>query len=159
LWHVDRGDVIVFVFPGNREEVEAAEFAYYLKRCMAVAGDTLRIINRIVYVNGKPAPVPRNEKFNSTFIRPSGYVDARIFPKGAPFNEDNYGPIVIPKKGRVIPLDYNNFDEWEIFIRREGHEAALRGNTVLVDGKPVTSYTVERDYLFGMGDNRDNSAD
>src|SRR5712692_5296422 len=43
LWTVDKGDVIVFIFPGNRDEVEPAEFAYYLKRCMATAGDTLQI--------------------------------------------------------------------------------------------------------------------
>src|SRR5437879_4683901 len=96
IWHVDRGDVIVFVFPGMREEVEAADFAYYLKRCMAVAGDTLQVINRIAYINGKPAPIPRNIKFNSSFIKPPGYVDVRIFPRGSSFNEDNYGPLVIP---------------------------------------------------------------
>lgn len=159
LWHVDRGDVIVFVFPGMREEVEASEFAYYLKRCMAVAGDTLQVINRIVYVNGKPAPVPRNIKFNSAFIKPAGYADTRIFPKGAPFNEDNYGPIVIPKKGQVIPLDANSFDAWEVFIEREGHTAQMRNGKVFVDNKEVSSYTVERNYVFGMGDNRDNSLD
>jgi signal peptidase I len=30
---------------------------------------------------------------------------------------------------------------------------------VLIDGQPATEYRVERDYLFGMGDNRDNSLD
>ena len=58
LWHVERGDIIVFIFPGNREEVEAQEFAYYLKRCVAVAGDTLQVINRRLYINGQPATVP-----------------------------------------------------------------------------------------------------
>src|SRR5512140_899285 len=30
LWHVDNGDVIVFIFPGMQEEVQASEFQYYL---------------------------------------------------------------------------------------------------------------------------------
>ena len=30
---------------------------------------------------------------------------------------------------------------------------------VLIDGAPSVQYTVERDYLFMMGDNRDNSLD
>jgi len=159
LWKVERGDVIVFVFPGMREEVEPAEFAYYLKRCMAVAGDTLKVINRVVYINGKPAPVPRNMKFNTSFVKPPGYADPRIFPKGAPFNEDNYGPVVIPRKGDVIPLNPNTYDAWEIFVKREGHAAERRGDKILIDGKEQTSYTVQRNYVFGMGDNRDNSLD
>jgi len=159
FWHVDRGDVIVFIFPGYRDEVEASEFAYYLKRCVAVAGDTIQVINRIVYVNGKPAPVPRNVKFNSTFVHPAGYGDSRIFPKGTPFNEDNYGPIVIPKKGDVVNLTMDNYQRWDTFIRREGHSFELHDQNFYIDGKVQSSYTVGRNYLFGMGDNRDNSLD
>jgi signal peptidase I len=29
----------------------------------------------------------------------------------------------------------------------------------MIDGKATSSYTVQRDYCFGMGDNRDNSLD
>ncbi len=159
LWNVERGDVIVFVFPGYREETEAAEFAYYLKRCVAVAGDTLEIINRVIYVNGKPFPVPRNMKFNSQIVRPAGFADPRIFPKGSGFNEDNYGPIVIPKKGEVITLNLANLQQWDTFMKREGHTVALHNGNILIDGKEQSIYTVERDYVFGMGDNRDNSLD
>ena len=159
FWKVERGDIIVFMFPGYRDEVEPAEFAYYLKRCMAVAGDTLQVIERVVYVNGKPAPVPANIKFNSSVLKPAGYVDSRIFPNGAPFNEDNYGPIVIPKKGDVISLSAESFERWNIFIRREGHSAELLNGKVYVDKIPSDHYTVKRDYVFGMGDNRDNSLD
>jgi len=159
LWHVDRGDIIVFIFPGYRDEVEAQDFAYYLKRCVAIAGDTLQIVNRIVYVNGNPIPVPRNVKFNSSFVRPPGYVDSRIFPKGSQFNEDNYGPVVIPKKGDVVNLTVDNFMRWDTFIRREGHTFDARAGKFYVDGAETTKYVVQRNYLFGMGDNRDNSLD
>jgi signal peptidase I len=159
FWHVERGDIIVFIFPGYREEVEATDFAYYLKRCIAVAGDTLQVVNRIVYVNGKPAPLPHNVKFNTTLMRPPGYPDPRIFPKGTPFNEDNYGPIVIPKKGDVIALSLDNSMRWDTFIRREGHRFEIRSGRILIDATEQTHYTVERNYVFGMGDNRDNSLD
>lgn len=159
FWEVERGDVIVFLFPGYRDETEATDFAYYLKRCIALPGDTLQIINRLVYVNGVRIPHPRNLKFNSTFIKPAGFGDSRIFPKGAPFNEDNYGPIIIPKKGEQVSLNAMNFQQWETFIKREGHTVSLVDGSVIVDGKETTAYTVERDYVFGMGDNRDNSLD
>jgi len=159
LWSVERGDVIVFAFPGMRDEVEPDVFAYYLKRAVAIAGDTLEVKNRILYVNGNIAPIPRNMKFNSGIVKPKGYGDPRIFPQGEPFNEDNYGPIRIPKKGDVIELNSSNFDKWKIFIQRENHPAELQDAKILIDGKEVTSYTVGRDYVFGMGDNRDNSLD
>jgi signal peptidase I len=159
LWHVERGDVIVFSFPGNRDEVEPPEFAYYLKRCMAIAGDTLMVKDKVVYVNGKAAPLPRNVKFINNFTKPAGYAEPKIFPKGSAFNEDNYGPIVVPRKGDVILLTPENYDAWETFIRREGHTVDLRNGAVLVDGVEAARYTVRRDYVFGMGDNRDNSLD
>jgi signal peptidase I len=158
--NVERGDVIVFEFPGQREEVTSPEFMFYLKRAVGLAGDTVQIVNRVLYVNGKPAPIPRHMKFNSFHMRPPGYADDRIFPKGAPFNEDNWGPVRIPRKGDVVPLNLANFDQWQIFIEREGHKAFLSPTgKVLVDNMPVDRYTVEHNYIFGMGDNRDNSLD
>jgi signal peptidase I len=156
---VRRGDVIVFVFPGMQDELQSDQFTYYLKRCIALPGDTLLIRDRVVSVNGEAIPLPRNVRYDRGWEIPSHYPDDRIFPKGAPWNEDNYGPLVIPKKGMTIPLSVQNFSTWDIFIQREGHTTGLTGETVLVDGKPVSSYTVARDYVFGMGDHRDNSLD
>jgi signal peptidase I len=159
---VERGDVIVFEFPGQRDEVESPEFLFYLKRAIAVSGDTVQILNRVVYVNGNPAPVPRNIKFDGYSIMPKGFPDpyGRIFPKGAPFNEDNWGPVVVPRKGDKIPLSLDNFEQWKVFIRREGHAARIDdAGQILIDGQSADSYTVRRDYVFGMGDHRDNSLD
>jgi signal peptidase I len=157
---VHRGDVIVFEFPGYREEVHPEAFTYYLKRCMAIAGDTLQVVHRVVYVNGQRAPIPRNMKFNSSRILPPEYSDERIFPPTSPFNEDNYGPIVIPHTGMRIELSPASFKRWETFISREGHTAAMGdGGKILIDGKASATYVVQRNYLFGMGDNRDNSLD
>lgn len=156
---VHRGDVIVFEFPGYREEVNPTEFTFYLKRCLALAGDTLEIRNRVVYINGEAAHLPKNMKFNYS-PKPPTYVDDRIFPPGAPFNEDYYGPIVIPKKGMTIELSPANYRMWETFIKRDGHvPVLLNDGTVLIDGSATQQYVVEKDYVFGMGDNRDNSLD
>ncbi len=157
-WRSPRqGDVIVFIFPGMRDEIESTEFQYYLKRCVAVAGDTLAIINTRVYVNGKEFMLPPNGKFDNIPMNPGDQY--QTFPVGRGFTRDNYGPIRIPKKGDVIKLTIDNRLEWDMFIRREGHSVGLDGTQVIVDGKPSTSYTIERDYCFGMGDNRNNSLD
>lgn len=157
---VERGDVIVFEFPGKRDESQSPEFLFYLKRAIALSGDTVEIRNRVVFVNGVRAPVPRHQKFSSQQTNPPGFADSRIFPKGAPFNEDFWGPVVVPGRGDVIPISRENLDQWKTFIEREGHTVRRGdGGVPEVDGQPSESYTVEQNYIFGMGDHRDNSLD
>lgn len=156
---VERGDVIVFVFPGYRDEVEPEEFQFYLKRCVGLPGDTIQIINRVLYVNGQQMPLPRNLKFSYRRSISTTQPDERIFPKGAPWNEDFYGPLVVPYKGMVISLTQENYSWWEIFIRREGHSIRMVDGRIEIDGVAATEYVVKQDYLFGMGDHRDNSLD
>jgi signal peptidase I len=157
---VERGDVIVFEFPGYRDEVHPEEFTFYLKRAIGIAGDTVEIRNRVVYVNGKPGMIPRNIKFNYPRGQSPDVQNPRIFPEGSGYNEDYWGPMRVPKEGDVIDLSVENFRQWRVFIEREGHTAILHpADGVVIDGKPAELYTVEQDYLFGMGDNRDNSLD
>jgi signal peptidase I len=152
----EQGDVIVFIYPGDKDQLEASEFQYYLKRCVATAGDTLQIIDKRIFVNGKEFPMPEHGKF----MRPVSDLDKfRTFPSGRGFSGDNYGPLAIPKIGDIIELNSSNFQEWEIFIKREGHEVDIRNGQVFIDNKQVNNYTVQRNYCFGMGDNRDNSED
>jgi signal peptidase I len=157
---VERGDVIVFEYPGDRDEVHPALFQFYLKRCVALSGDTVQVVNRVLYVNGKPSPLPRNLQFDRTQGQPVDFPDSGIFPKGAPYNQDFWGPEVVPWKGEEIPLTKENIGRWQTFAAREGHSLQLRRDgMVLVDGAPATSYRVQRNYYFGMGDHRDNSLD
>jgi signal peptidase I len=88
-------------------------------------------------------------------------VEPRIFPRGMPWNEDNYGPLIVPKKGYTIPLTLNNVEQWEITIDREYGKKVVevKNGMVTIEGKPVTSYTFKKDYYFMMGDNRDDSLD
>lgn len=160
LRSVERGDVIVFEFPGYRDSLQSSEFTFYLKRAVAIAGDTLEIRNRVVYINGIPSPLPRNLVYRSPHPRSPSERNPRIFPPGSGFNEDNWGPMRIPAKGDVIELSRDTFIRWATFVGREGHSIALDPeHGVLVDGVPTEQYVVEHSYIFGMGDNRDNSLD
>ncbi len=154
----ERGDVIVFVFPGMRDEAKAQEFQYYLKRCIALPGDTLQIIDNLVYVNSKPQPLSEHGVTLKNMREDPSEI-YRTFPKGANFTHDNYGPIRIPKKGDIIPLNSQNYQEWDTFIKREYHNISINSSGIYIDDKPVSSYVVEQDYYFGMGDNRDMSLD
>jgi signal peptidase I len=156
---VARGDVIVFDWPGGRDEVEKPVQMWYLKRCIALPGDTLEIKNQVVYVNGTAqAAPPRSKHIRGAILGPET-INPYVFPRGARFNEDNYGPVMIPRKGMELPLSAHNFQAWEVFVRREGHDVQLQEGKVWIDGRETASYTVQRDYVFAMGDNRDNSLD
>ncbi len=152
----ERGDVIVFIFPGNREQVEAKEFTYYLKRCVAVAGDTISMVNKKLIVNGEEHPLPEHA-LSSNFIRNDDSYNT--FPPGRGFTRDNYGPLRVPKAGDVITLTAKNFREWNIFIKREGNDCVLRDGKWFIEGQEASEYVVKNDYVFGIGDNRDNSLD
>ena len=156
---VERGDVIVFDWPGERDQVEKPKQMWYLKRCIGLPGDTIRIDQRAVYINGQKLQNPEHSKFLRSFSEPAGYWNPQIFPRDAKYSEDNYGPIVVPQKGMTLLLKQENFDSWDVFIRREGHSAAMVGGRILIDCLETDRYTVARNYLFAMGDNRDDSLD
>jgi len=156
-----KGDVVVFNFPGNRDEIKADRIESWVKRCVAEPGDTLEIINKVVFVNGKELPIPAHVNYMNNKTKPAGLVEDDIFPKGALYNSDNYGPVVIPQKGDRITLSENNIEKWRTFINREyGKEAvSIKDNKIFVDGIQTTQYEVKDNYYFLMGDNRDNSYD
>lgn len=155
-------DIVVFEFPGDRDLVKAKELnVNYVKRLIGMPGDTIQIIDKVVYVNGKEYWRPPFIKYLNPYPRPKEYVEPRIFPKGMPWNEDNYGPLIVPKKGYIIHLTLDNIDQWQTAIDREyGKEVVeIKDGAIFVDGKQSESYTFKKDYYFMMGDNRDDSLD
>ena len=148
---VDRGDIIVFKFPKDRS-------LNYIKRCVALSGDTLEIHGQELSINKKPAPLPPHAQFIGNRMA-AGDGDYMIFPQFSNFNKDNYGPIRIPGKGDVVPLNPATYPLYSALIADEGHEVSLQRRTVFIDGTPVQNYTVQSNYYFAMGDNRDNSLD
>jgi signal peptidase I len=156
---VRQGDVIVFDWPGSRDQVEKPTQVWYLKRCIGLPGDIVQIDQRVVTVNGKKVALPDHGKFLREQPVPAGYRNPFTFPINAKFNEDHYGPIVVPQKGMSLVLNPHTFPAWKVFIKREGHSAELADERIMIDGRPASYYVVEKDYIFAMGDNRDNSLD
>jgi signal peptidase I len=156
---VQRGDVIVFDWPGTRDQVQKPVQTWYLKRCIGLPGDTIQIDQRVVSVNGVKLPIPKHGKFLRAEPEPADYQNPYIFPRGAKFNEDNYGPVVVPRKGMTLTLNPETFPAWQVFIEREGHTAETENDQIIIDGKQSSYFVVGKDYIVAMGDNRDNSLD
>lgn len=157
----EKNDIVVFKFPGYRDEIVHPKLESYVKRCVGEPGDTIRVLNKILYVNGEEFPRPAHIQYLRSETMPAGYEEDGIFPKTENWNGDNYGPLVVPKKGDVISLTPDNIERWKTFIDREfGREAVkVSGEKIYIDGIQTDTYTVGDDYYFMMGDNRDISLD
>jgi signal peptidase I len=88
--------------------------------------------------------------------------DSGIFPHNANYdwNNDNFGPLYIPKAGATIDLNLEVLPLYErIITDYENNTLQVKGNQVFVNGELANSYTFKKDYYWMMGDNRHNSLD
>jgi signal peptidase I len=156
---VHRGDVVVFEFPGGKNEVKPMESVNYIKRCIGLPGDTIEIRFGKVFVNGLETSFPLHGKNIIHSTDNAFQRNAEMFPEGSAFSDINYGPVVVPKRNDILKIDPATFSQWHILIEREGHGVQINADTVLIDGVVISSYRVQQNYYFVLGDNRDNSMD
>jgi len=72
----------------------------------------------------------------------------------------NYGPVVIPAKGKTILLDTVNLAFYrEVIENYEHNQLGLEGGTIKINGVATDRYRFKLDYFFVMGDNRYHSLD
>ena len=85
----------------------------------------------------------------------------RLFPAGVPQTLDDYGPVVVPRRGQTVRLTAETWPALrDVIERHEGHRARRRADGRFeIDGEVTDTYTVEQDYYFVLGDNRDDSSD
>ncbi|WP_042278690.1 signal peptidase I [Nonlabens tegetincola] len=97
-----------------------------------------------------------------------GIPDYRAFPYNASTgnNSSTRKEFLIPAKSQTVEINNQNIDYYkEIIEVYEGSEMnisntiSFKGNQVLLNEKPLTSYTFKQNYYWLMGDNRDNSLD
>ncbi|MFZ1728654.1 MAG: signal peptidase I [Bacteroidota bacterium] len=154
-----RGDVIVFEYPGDHATVEQPQVMNYVKRCIGVPGDTVELAGKRVFINGERQELPVGA-ITASRVLGRGDFDIAIYPKGASFNSDWWGPMVVPYEDMEVALTLENIDSWRLFIEREGHSVRFTAEgDIQVDGNDANTYVVENDYYFMLGDNRDNSED
>ncbi len=93
-----RGEIIVFKYPFENRD--------FVKRCVAVAGDTVQLINKVLYINGK-AIREKHVYFRDPVVYPGPSADhasyqklwqeAKLADVYKVYIRDNFGPVVVPK--------------------------------------------------------------
>ena len=91
------GDIIIFKFPGDPS-------LNYIKRCVAVEGQKVKVVNKEVYVDGKLVPLPplgQHVDANNTYPY-SAYAIRKAKPDGSTYIEnegqrDNMPEVTVPK--------------------------------------------------------------
>jgi signal peptidase I len=217
LGKVKRGDVVVFNYPMEidsplRRPIDQQE--NYIKRCVAIPGDTMVIDRAQIFINGKREADPRysepsylvqsdstrldpdmlermnisvvdyylhnyyhlimtrqtaaklkklhNVKSIREFYQLPGVYQPKVFPfdPHLHWNEDNMGPIVIPKKDSYIKLTSLNFPVYRRAIAvYENNKVRQQGGDIYINGKKTDRYKFKMNYYWMMGDNRHNSED
>ena len=138
---VERGDVVVFEYP--RDPVYK-----FVKRCIGIAGDTIKIEDQNVYVNGELVPLPEGGKFIMNNYLSREVIDPDIF-LGKQGNKDQYPQITIPKKGDSFILDENM--DWKLILPLllyEGNQVEY----ILGDNSLIFTNTSPRDVERRTGD-------
>ncbi len=96
----------------------------------------------------------------------SPYSDNQVgitFPNdevNLPWTVDNYGPLTVPKKGDIINLTPQNIALYRRLITTyESNTLEEANGKFIINGKETSSYTIQWNYYWMMGDNRHRSQD
>lgn len=165
-----RNDIVVFNYPCPKQwkRIEMDVMQYYVKRCVALPGDTFRIVNGRYKVDGYAGTlgyVDAQDRFMALINEQALADDAigvRAYPEDSliRWTVKEFGPLYIPKSGDAIPMDgrtvklYGNIVEWE----RQGNLRHEAGNVYLGDSL-IAEYRFLKNYYFMAGDRAENSKD
>ncbi len=108
--------------------------------------------------------IRNSNEFDTIFrsIEKNNYINSVFFPGNKRFNwnNDQLGPIYIPKAGEKIKLTIDDLPLYKKIIRDyENNEVEVVNNNIYINGEISSNYTFKQDYYWMMGDNRYNSED
>lgn len=72
---VERKDVVVFFYPLEQQKF-IHQKSYYIKRCVALPGDTLKIVDKKLYVNHQEQALPKDAQFNYQILSENLHEDS-----------------------------------------------------------------------------------
>lgn len=165
-----RGDVLVFNFV-HRDTWDSIMMnwpVYYIKRCLAIPGDTVSIKQFRYVVNGEEL---KNMYGTSSmnFYYPIDstarieYPNVYLAGKTDTINQwtiREFGPLLIPGEGMKIELAPSLYFPYRQLIEREtGLKLEMKNGEFFLNSAPISSYVFKDNYYFMAGDNINDSQD
>jgi len=160
LSNVKRNDVLVFDFPYNTpDKIRQGGNTFYVKRCVAIPGDTFYIKNGIYKVKGINESLGHierqkelSEQDENSFIESLRYT----FPNDTAhfrWTIKNFGPIYVPAKGDNIEIDTLSVILYKNLIEYETEKPLFVKNGMIYLGDSIIHvYTFQQNYYFMSGD-------
>ena len=167
LGKVKRNDVLVFhyPYPHKNDSLSMHLLKYYVKRCIALPGDTMGIRKGHYYIKGVNESIgnieaqKRIEKLQKENAR--GIVmDAYPWDKYINWTIQDFGPLHVPARGQTVVMDstavklYRNLIEWE-----QKEKLTYQGKEVFLGDSLIREYRFQENYYFMGGDYMENSKD
>ena len=167
LGKVKRNDVLVFhyPYPHKNDSLSMHLLKYYVKRCIALPGDTMGIRKGRYYIKGINEPIgnveaqKRIEKLQKENTR--GIVmDAYPWDKYIDWTIQDFGPLHVPARGQTVVMDstavklYRNLIEWE-----QKEKLTFQGKEIFLGDSLIHEYRFQENYYFVGGDYMENSKD
>ena len=167
LGKVKRNDVLVFhyPYPHSNDSLSMHLLKYYVKRCIALPGDTMGIRQGHYYIRGIDKPIgnvqtqnriARLDKKNARGI----VIDAYPWDKYINWTIQDFGPLLVPAREQTVVIDstavklYRNLIEWE-----QKEKLTYQGKDVFLGDSLIQEYRFQENYYFMGGDYMENSKD
>lgn len=162
---VKRNDVIVFNYPYKEwntwDTIEFQHRKYYVKRCIGLPGDSLWIVGGLYHISGI------NENIGDCYAQNSlkNYRNLKVnidsvIPYSNKWTIYDMGPLYIPQKGDIIPIDSSNYSQYKTIIEWESNKSLfLDNNHIRLGQEKINKYCFNHNYYFMGGDNVLESVD
>lgn len=167
---VSRNDVLVFnhPFPNDWDRIRFHPMVYFVKRCVALPGDTLEIRKGCYHVRGYGGPLGclEGQRELENVCRDTVSNPIKLVMEAYPNRPElgwtvrEFGPLYLPRRGDTLPMTqrnvmlYRKLIEWE-----QGGTLSLNGDSVRLDGHTIRNYCFQESYYFMAGDKTVNSQD
>ena len=167
LGKVKRNDILVFhyPYPHKNDSLSMHLLKYYVKRCIALPGDTMGIREGHYYIKGMDEPignVEAQERIARFDKEDAGGIvmDAYPWDKYIDWTIQDFGPLHVPARGQTVAMDSTAMKLYRKLIEWEQKKLMTReGNKVYLGDSLIQEYRFKENYYFVGGDYMENSKD
>ena len=167
LGKVKRNDVLVFhyPYPHKNDSLSMHLLKYYVKRCIALPGDTMGIRSGHYYIKGMDEPignVEAQERIARLDKEDTRGIVMNTYPwdKYIDWTIQDFGPLHVPARGQTVAMDSTAMKLYRKLIEWEQKKLMTReGNKVYLGDSLIQEYRFKENYYFVGGDYMENSKD